>query len=391
MKKNFIVVLIALSALFESVMASSNSDSVSAESINLIIKNSVQEMIASPIINGVSVGVYFNKNTYIEHFGELKKGSGVPPNDKTIYEIGSGSKTFAGAIVAKAVLEGKLKLDDDITQFLADGYENLAVDGSAITISHLLTHTAGLPNILPKELDEAIADFENPDTPKLMNGIIKAYNKKQYLEDLKNLKINTVPGAAYSYSSAGTELLAHILEQLYSQSYAVILSEFLAGLEMADTKITLSDADKHQLALGYHLNSVVTAPPMAELPWGASGSMKSTVPDILRYLEFQLDRSDPVSQASHKLLFTSKDRETKLAYQWSISNDPILGEYLIHHGGVFSAQNYMVVAPELDLGIFIVTNQSGVNTPADLNSALNALIEGIAAHTKEGRKANGNQ
>ena len=55
-------------------------------------------------------------------FNELKGLIDNPPNDKTLYEIASVSKVFAGSLAAKADLENKLTLDDDIRKYLVDEY-----------------------------------------------------------------------------------------------------------------------------------------------------------------------------------------------------------------------------------------------------------------------------
>lgn len=54
------------------------------------------------------------------------------------YEIGSISKTFVGLICAKAIGEGKLNLDDSISEYL--GFDNAQYYP---TIERLLTHTSG--------------------------------------------------------------------------------------------------------------------------------------------------------------------------------------------------------------------------------------------------------
>ncbi len=338
-------------------------------------------MLSQADINAVSIGVYVNNKSYTAHYGELIKGSGVAPNDDTIYEIGSSGKTVTGALVAKAVTEGKLSLSDKVTDFLPQGYANLSVDKAALKISHLLTHTGGTPNILPIELEQAITDFANPKTPYRMNEILASYSKEQFLADLKDLRLSSKPGAQYQYSSAGTELLAYVIEQVYKKDFEAILADFLGNLGLQNTKVALEADELSRLAPGYHLDSSTTVPSMKKLPWGAGGSIKSTVPDMLRFIQFQLDGSNAVSQESQRVLYRG-ERNRKLAYQWNVSDDPSLGPYLIHHGGVPSAQNYLLVAPEKNVGVFIITNQSGLNTPAALEKALNMILERLGGGTE---------
>ena len=64
----------------------------------------------------------------------------APATEKTVYEIGSISKQFAANAVLLLVEDGKVRLDDPISKFLT----NSPPAWSAITVRHVLTHTAGL-------------------------------------------------------------------------------------------------------------------------------------------------------------------------------------------------------------------------------------------------------
>ncbi|UAM97541.1 beta-lactamase family protein [Polaribacter litorisediminis] len=74
--------------------------------LKVIQKNGLR-FLKNKNINSVSVGVYKDNQFYTEHFGEIVKGKGNSPNNETIYEIGSVSKTITGYLVANAILEGK--------------------------------------------------------------------------------------------------------------------------------------------------------------------------------------------------------------------------------------------------------------------------------------------
>ncbi len=64
----------------------------------------------------------------------------APATEKTVYEIGSISKQFAANAVLLLVEDGKVRLDDPVSKYLT----NSPAAWSAITVRHILTHTAGL-------------------------------------------------------------------------------------------------------------------------------------------------------------------------------------------------------------------------------------------------------
>ncbi|MCH2229248.1 MAG: beta-lactamase family protein [Crocinitomicaceae bacterium] len=107
---------------------------------------------------------------------------------------------------------------------------------------HLLTHSSGLPNILPNSLEDLLTiDFLKKDTPSKINSILKEYDKETFLKDLDKISIDTIPGFKCSYSRAGTELAAYILEEVYQDDFEDILVAFLNDkIGMTETKIRLA-------------------------------------------------------------------------------------------------------------------------------------------------------
>lgn len=117
---------------------------------------------------------------------------------------------------------------------------------------------------------------------------------------------------------------------------------------------------------------------MPQLPWGASGNVKATVPDMVKYLQFQL-ANGPVVQESHRTLARFDD-EFSIGYFWNIvAGDHQKGVYYAHHGGVPRSQCYIYIMPEHDLGIFVITNQSGDRTARAMEAAIDTLVGRIAA------------
>ncbi|RNL91312.1 class A beta-lactamase-related serine hydrolase [Sinomicrobium pectinilyticum] len=119
----------------------------------LSMNRNADSLLLDPKINAVSIGIYKDGKTYTGHYGELDKEKGNPPTDSTIYEIASVSKTFAGILVARAVMDDTLDLEEDIRKYLRDDYPNLEYKGKPIKIKHLITHTSRLPKFLPDSIN----------------------------------------------------------------------------------------------------------------------------------------------------------------------------------------------------------------------------------------------
>ena len=81
-----------------------------------------------------------------------KKGFGIEDittkkviDSKTLFNVGSISKTFVAFGILQLAKENKLSLDDDLYKYFPD-FKNSAI-AKKIKIQHLLTHTSGLPDI----------------------------------------------------------------------------------------------------------------------------------------------------------------------------------------------------------------------------------------------------
>nr|ATE50170.1 beta-lactamase [Stenotrophomonas maltophilia] len=338
-----------------------------------------QALIEQPLLHSASIGVVYRGKTFIRHRGEMVAGKPDVPTDATLYEIGSLSKTLAGTLMARAVLEGRVGLEDDVRSYLQGDYPNLQYQGQPIRVRHLLSHTSGLPNMLPERANTVLEDFTDHRVPGELSALYAHYGKPDFLRDLHAVRIPRMPGKEYAYSSAGTELTAHILEGVYKTDYASLLRGFFSdAAAMTSIGIRLGSAEKDRLAIGYHSDNPVPTSPMPQLPWGASGNVKATVPDMVKYLQFQL-ANGPVVQESHRTLARFDD-EFSIGYFWNIvAGDRQKGVYYAHHGGVPRSQCYIYIMPEHDLGMFVITNQSGDRTARAMEAAIDTLVGRIAA------------
>src|SRR5262249_166209 len=75
-------------------------------------------LLAEGVAVGFVVGIFKDKQTQVIAYGETTKGSGIAPTGDTVYEIGSISKVFTGALLANMVQGGSMKLGDPVQQYL---------------------------------------------------------------------------------------------------------------------------------------------------------------------------------------------------------------------------------------------------------------------------------
>ncbi len=324
-------------------------------------------------LSSISVGILKNGKVYTFHQGQLLTGES--PNNETLYEIASLTKTFTGLLLAKALHDKKVALDDDIRDVLPREYPNLQYDGQPITYRHLVTHTSGLPHLFP----DTPGLFDNPnwDTlPYTINELQAGFTKNDFWEALHEVKLNTFPGQQFSYSNVGANLLALCVEQLYEQSYEDLLkAAILDPLKMDQTFVGVSKDQQGRVAVGLNANGL-EMPVRTLKEVNAEGGIVSSVADMLAYMQFQLQTDHPLVQLSHEGLYNGKYGGFDNGLFWQILNSSEGPAKLFQNGGAFGTSSWMTLVPETQTGVFLITNVSG----PEVHQKLSALADAIIAY-----------
>ncbi len=157
-----------------------------------------------------------------------------PMRKDTVFQIMSMTKPVTAIGIMMLAEEGKLSLRDPVEQYLPE-FKNLRVATNNgfdagrlsepehdITIRDLLTHTAGMTDAAPA----AIGNYQHAMNVPL-DEVVRQLAKERLLFQ---------PGTAWSYSSAGIEILGRIIEVCSGQKYEDFIGErILRPLGMKDS------------------------------------------------------------------------------------------------------------------------------------------------------------
>lgn len=223
---------------------------------------------------GLQVGVISPLYKGIFAWGSLNHEQLQLPRPDTIYEIASFSKPFVATLLARAVLQQRLQLTSAVQPCFVAETSAWCYKGQAIRWLDLATHSAGLP-ALPDNLDWS---SWSPT---------RAYTREQLSRFLEEFKLKEPPGKHFSYSTLGYSLLGRGLEEAFQQELASQLELLTASLGMPDSRVKLMPDQLQRLAYGYIRRQPV---PYVEDLGGltASGGLKSSMADLLVWLEHQL-------------------------------------------------------------------------------------------------------
>ncbi|MGG5208058.1 serine hydrolase [Chryseobacterium sp. MIQD13] len=357
-------------SIFLLIIMSAKSFSQSQKDVYVIMDANAQKLAQKSGAYSVSIGIVKDGKTYTKHYGEIDKGKGNKADDNTYFEIASVTKLFTGQLLAKAVLEGKISLEDDIRKFLKEDYPNLQYQGIPVKIKNLISYTTALPRSLPDE-DKL---FENPtdETPFLIRNLEADYSREQFFKDLKNVKLDTIPGVKYKYSNLSLELTGLILENVYGKDVETLFNEnIFSGLEMNHTKFTLGKNE--YLADGYYGNGRLM-PHFSSNLWGSTGARtKSTLGDLMKFLKDELYSKNKVVKESQKNIENSK--ENWHGYFWDDYYVSEYGKVGFKHGGAFGTQTWFTIYPEYNIGICMIINVSVPGGGYTLQNTASEIME----------------
>ena len=304
--------------------------------------------------HGIVIGAVNHGQRHFYRYGENQKGSRQLTPAGLYYNIGSVAKTFVATILARAVVDQKAKLQDDIRKYLPEGYPDLEYAGVPIRLVDLANHTSGLPASFHNYPAGAMNALKEKSLTE-QAAFFATYNQDSLLHDLHQLKPDTTPGTKFRYNSSAYMLLTLILERIYQKPYQDIVTSYLQkNLGMSQTKPVLDDVELKNGAQGYDRNDN----PVAYINlkgYFIGPTMNATVRDMLLFIDAQLAGKDPAIRLTHRQTFGKPDG-FGLGLGWMMNTEDGR-RYLYHDGNTKIGFNTLcTIYPKQQLGIIIIVN-----------------------------------
>jgi CubicO group peptidase (beta-lactamase class C family) len=245
------------------------------------MKTRVNEILNRWPTVGLSVGVVRNES--LEFFyghGLADIESNTPITEDTVFRIASVTKTFTAIAVMQLWEQGLIDLDAPANDYLR-AYKLISAKASfrPATVRHLLTHTAGIREVL--RLSGLLRMRDLGETVKLGRPVPSL---AEYYQG--GLRIDADPGTRFMYTDHGFATLGQIVEDVSGESLDRYFREHIfEPLGMANTDLVRSDRIRSHLATAYELRSGgAKAVTDYEVVTVGGGGAYSTTRDMARYL-----------------------------------------------------------------------------------------------------------
>jgi CubicO group peptidase (beta-lactamase class C family) len=217
---SLLVTCVALAAVFLPVSPAEAAERPSARRIEEVLAP-----LASSQEPGFAVLARLNGRTVFEQgYGSRDLRSRAPIDARSNFRLASCSKQFTALSVLLLVQDGKLRLDDRLT----DVFPDFPAYGKTITLRNLLNHTSGL--VAYEDLmDTMYAGKSWQEIPQISDAGVLDLMAKQAATRFP-------PGTAWEYSNSGYCVLARVVEKASGLSFSEFLRRrIFAPLNMRNT------------------------------------------------------------------------------------------------------------------------------------------------------------
>ena len=356
------------------------------------IRKTIMEELPKWDQPSIAVGIVKDGQVVLaEGFGYADEEKGMRSDAETLYQIGSCSKAFTATAAALLVDQGKLEWDKPVHDYLPwvrfkDPYTTLHA-----TVRDMLCHRTGLPR----------------HDAYWINGPI---TRRGMAENLRNMEPAWSFRSHWCYQNTCYVTIGILIEEVSGMSWEDFVREnLLAPIGMDRTTFYVDairgDAN-HAIPYdrllptdmtGYHAipflkSDVEDMEKGIGAPYGPAGSIMSTVNDMCKWLQFNLNNgkvgdvqivSEENMKELHKAnmlmsapLLVPFPEQDFYSYGMGWFVETYRGHIMVEHGGNidgFSALTTML--PDQDLGIVCLTNfNNSFNTYASTYDILDQYL-----------------
>lgn len=318
--------------------------------------NRLQQLVKKRTIDSAVIGIV-DKSGLIWHksFGYANHEQKIPATENTVYRVGSLSKLLTATAILQLEEEGIIDIDQAVSAYIPRFYYKSRFDDSGvITARNLLTHHSGLPSNINKGhwTEERFTDL---------------------VERLRTEYTSYPTDFILNYSNVGYSLLGTIIEENTDYLFEDYIQKHIFDpLDMKSSNFAPYGYTGDNAATGYKNHVAQENMPVRDIP--ALG-LNSNIIDLSHYLaaifnKGQFNHQKILQPDNIDSMFVSQnsqvnlDLDHQIGLPWFLSTveneQPTL---IAEHGGTtinFSSQ--IMLAPDHQLGVIILSNTSQVNS-----------------------------
>src|SRR5438067_2424973 len=325
---------------------------------------------------GVAVAVRMNGTTSFFNYGFANNAQNRRVTEDSIFNLGSVGKVFATTLLAQAVKQGELSLDDPVAKYVTELQRG--GDIRSVTLGQLASHTSGLPRVPQQYEHWHRGKYTWPDFVRFLNSW-KADPKHE-------------PGKQYLYSNAAMVLLRVALERRFNTRFAALIHERITGpLGMNSTALPLPRDLLGRAVQGYGPMGKPLGKPGEEsgtFQWSGAGQIYSSARDMASFLAANMDElsdhrpmENAMALAQQPVFTVNPHFRQALAWQDVTSGNLTIMD---KNGGLPNTSTYIGFTPQRKIGIVILVNRGKQHATGIGRQILHALAQERSEPSSQG-------
>lgn len=321
----------------------------------------VEEKIEQDSTPGLSLSVVNGSEIGYKNWGYDNIADKTPVTENTAFRIGSLSKSFTALTIFLLQEEGKLSIEDSVSDHLP--WWNVTWQGESYDtkIWQLLNHCSGIPN------------------STMMKSPVGTDNslKEQNARIAENLELTYEPSTAFEYCNLGYDILAYITETVSGITFEeYVEQEIFSPLGMNNSGYDIQKAQSYRWFFGQLTE--YAAPPFTAC--NGSGELISTAEDMTLWMNAQLGNGDIPEKLKNAISASHETPENHKLKQEGQTMNYFNGwmcfeNFALHSGSNPDFSAYIIIDYQRNIGIFTVSNAM-MNTADYAANSLYSVIKG---------------
>jgi len=306
-------------------------------------------------VPGCAVGVIRGSDVVLRAgFGTRTLGADEPVSTKTVFPIGSTTKSFTAAAVGALVDDGLLEWDKPLRDYIPEFAMHDPVASERITVRDLLSHRSGLPR-------HEFVWLGHPDR-----------TRADFVRRLRFLELSADIRQKFQYTNLGYITVGHLIDILAGMSWEeFVLTRLLKPLAMDRSSLSVEEtkaADDVARPHEMRDDAIVEIPYRDLAQIGPAGGIISCLDDMLSYVRAHLapGQDGPISVAAASemhapQIMLPEDKTFPESTRFGYGLGWVVGQYrgcriVEHNGGVDGFLTDCMMLPDQGIGVVVLTN-----------------------------------
>jgi CubicO group peptidase (beta-lactamase class C family) len=305
----------------------------------------VRAFVEREKIGAAHVTVLQGGNTVLERgYGSVGPGGGAPTS-RSVFPVGSISKQFTAATIVALADAGKVRLDAPVGEYLPEWFAG----EPGLRISHLLTHTSGIPDFLWLPGYRPLA--EDPATPKSAFIALAAAAPRRFR-----------PGERWAYSNTNFKALALVAERVAGKAFNTVLAERVLRPSGIEGVGPCHDLEPGTFVAGFAPDGKPAPLDASRAAYEGDGGLCASPAGLVGWVRAGLAARDGEPGTFARLAVPTRLRSgQQVPYGFGMSTREFLGHAMIWHAGNVDGHSALVAhAPEDGRTIVVLTNKGFV-------------------------------